>query len=365
MVDYRSRWQSRRQRKTRLRWSIAAGVVVFVAAVVLLFSARGRRAPLWSYRPLIAGVPHFTVSDGKLFAAWSGGLVQALVAANGSDAGLLDYRRPFAFGAPPAVAADMLVVGSDDCQIHAVCTETGNPLWKYETRGPVRATPVIDQGQALVGSADGHLYCLDLPSGVVVWKTECGGAINAAAAVAGQVVVVGTVEGRLVGVDRGSGERLWTLPVGAAVLGPALAIDHNTVTVGCDDGNQYIVNVNRYQSSRAVAVGGLLRLPPVVAGDRLYIAGDTGTVVAATVTGGELLWQRELGQTVTAGLAADDKYVYVGTLSGQIFAVRRENGKVRRRWQVGSPVIGSLVIADELLIAGLGDGRVIALSLPR
>ena len=114
-----------------------------------------------------------------------------------------------------------------------------------------------------------------------------------------------------------------------------------------------------------MVVGGLLRLPPVVAGDRLYIAGDTGTVAAATVTGGELLWQRELGQTVTAGLAADGKYLYVGTLSGQIFALRRDNGKVRRRWQVGPPVIGSLVTAGDLLIAGLGDGRVIALSLPR
>ncbi len=365
MVDYRSRWQSRRRRRTHLRRSIAIGVALIAAGIVLLLRGCGRPATVWTYRPLSEGVPHFVLSDGKLFAAWSSGEVRALEVTTGKDAGLVGYRRPFAFAGCPAVAGGILVVGCDDCQVHAVSAETGQPLWRYETRGPVQAQPVIDQDQVLVGSDDGYLYCLDLLSGVLLWKTDCGGGIGGAAAVAGKVVVVGTVQRRLVGVDRGSGQRLWTLPTAAAVLGPARAIDDNTVTVGCDDGKQYIVPVTNHQSASAVDIGGLLRLPPLVDGDRLYVASHSGKVVAAALGGGELLWQRELGQTVSAGLAADDRYLYVGTLSGQVFALHCATGKVRRRWQLDEPVNGSLVTAGDLLITGLGDGRIIALPLPK
>ena len=123
--------------------------------------------------------------------------------------------------------------------------------------------------------------------------------------------------------------------------------------------------MTNHQSASTVDIGGLLRLPPLVDGDGLYVASDSGKVAAAALSGAELLWQRELGQTITASLAADDKYIYVGTLSGQVFAMRRDSGQLRRRWQLDGPVNGSLITAGDLLIAGLGDGRIIALSRPR
>ncbi len=364
MIDYRSRWQSRRQRKARLRRAIITGAVVVIAGIAVLLSTCGRGKVVWTYRPLSEGVPRFTISDGKLFAAWSQGLVCALDATTGAEAGLIDYQRPFGFGGAPVVDGDMLVIGSNDLQIHALSTVSGEVCWKYETRGAVQAQPVIDRQQVIVGSGDGYLYCLELASGVVVWRTDCGGAIGAAAAVAGDVVVVGTVKGRLVGVDRGSGRRLWTLPTAAAVLGPALALDEQIVTAGCDDGRQYIVKVNDYESGAKVELEGLLRLSPVADRQRLYLTDSNGKVVAVALPGRGLLWERNLGQVLTAGLAADGKYLYVGTLAGQIFALRRASGKVRCRWKVGQPVTGSLATSGGLLMAGLGDGRIIALPVP-
>ena len=107
--------------------------------------------------------------------------------------------------------------------------------------------------------------------------------------------------------------------------------------------------------------------------ERLYAAGSNGQMAAIRLADWQLTWRRDLGQTVTAGLAADTRYVYAATSDGQVLAVRADNGRVARRWRLGAPVTGSLVVAarrvpagtQSLVIAGLGDGRIIALAAPK
>ncbi len=364
MIDYRSRWQRRRRRKTNVRRAIIAGVIVLVAAIFLVVALLGRQPVAWRYRPLSEGVPYFNIDAGKLFVAWSSGAVRTLQLTTGKEAGLVEYDLPFAFSAAPAISSDLLVVGSEDFKIRAFSMDTGEVCWQYQTSGPVQAQPLIDHEQVLVGSGDGYLYCLDLPTGVLIWKTNCAGGILGAAALAGGVVVVGTSKSRLVGIDRGTGSRLFMVGTEAAVMGPALAIDDHTVTVGCDDGRQYILDVHNPQDYRTIKVGGLLRLRPIIAGRRIYVASSNGMIIATDHEETKLLWERDLGVVLTAGLAADKEYVYVGALPGQIFAINRQSGAIRHRWEVQEPVVGSLVATGELVIAGLADGQIVALSVP-
>ncbi len=257
MIDYRSRWQRRRRRKTNVRRAIIAGAIVLLAVVLLIVALLRRESVAWRYQPLSRGVPYFTTDTGKLFVAWSSGMVRTLQLTTGREAGLVEYDRPFAFWAAPVVSFDLLVVGSDDFKIHTLSVKTGKLRWKYQTGGRVQARPVVDREQVLIGSSDGYLYCLDLPTGILIWKTNCAGGIAGAAALADDVVVVGTTTGRLVGIDRGTGRRLFMVGTEAAVMGPALAIDDHTVTVGCDDGRQYVLNVRQPEECRTIEVGGL------------------------------------------------------------------------------------------------------------
>jgi len=364
MIDYRSRWQRRRRRKTNVRWAIVGGVAVLAAVFFLVIALLGRQPVVWRYRPLSRAVPYFTADAGKLFVAWSSGEVRTLQLTTGKEAGLVEYNRPFAFSAAPAISSDLLVVGSEDFKIQALSVETGKLRWKYQTEGPVLARPVVDHEQVLVGSSDGYLYCLDLPTGILIWKTNCVGGIAGAAALVGDVVVVGTTEGHLVGIDLGTGSRLFMVGTEAAVMGPALAIDDHTVTVGCDDGRQYFLDLRQPQHHRTVQVGGLLRLQPVADNERLYLASSSGMIVATDRQGTRQLWQRELDAVLTAGLAADEEYVYAGTTTGQIFAISRQSGKIHRRWELTQPVVGSLIATGKLVIAGLADGQIVALPVP-
>jgi len=364
MIDYRSRWQRQRRRKTNIRRAIAGGVLALSIAVVLVVMLTGRRPTAWSRQPITGGIPRFTMADGKLFVAWSNGLIRVLQPMTGHQTGLIEYELPFAFFSAPTVQSGILVIGGHDFKVRAISAETGHVCWKYETDGPVQARPVIDHEQVLVGSSDGHLYCLDLPTGALIWKADCAGGVATSVALAGEIVVAGTVECRLVGISRGSGQRLFMVGTEAAVLGPLVAIDEHTVTAGCDDGRQYILDVRRPEQVSSIEVGGLLRLRPIVGEGTLYIASSSGRLLAANRETGQPLWQKELDETLTSGLASSEHYLCVGTAGGQIFAVERRTGRIRRRWQFDQPVIGSLAVGNGLLVAGLADGSVVAVSLP-
>ncbi len=78
----------------------------------------------------------------------------------------------------------------------------------------------------------------------------------------------------------------------------------------------------------------------------------------------EQLWEQKLNETLTVGLAADDRYLYVGTAAGYVFAISQQTGNIRRRWELSQPVVGSLLATDDLLVAGLADGQIVALPVP-
>ncbi|MCA9248260.1 MAG: PQQ-binding-like beta-propeller repeat protein, partial [Planctomycetales bacterium] len=50
--------------------------------------------------------------------------------------------------------------------------QTGQPLWKFDTNGPVRLAPHIEAGRVYFGADDGCVYCLDADTGDLRWRFE-------------------------------------------------------------------------------------------------------------------------------------------------------------------------------------------------
>jgi len=63
-----------------------------------------------------------------------------------------------------------LYCGSDDFNLYALNSETGELIWKYKTDGPIMAAPVYAKGMVLFGSWDCFLYALDAETGDLVWR---------------------------------------------------------------------------------------------------------------------------------------------------------------------------------------------------
>jgi len=80
---------------------------------------------------------------------------------------------------------------------------------KYETGDKVYSSPAVANNIIYVGSKDGHLYALDAGTGEVKWDYETRERIISSPAVANEIVYVGSDDHYIYALDAGTGEEKW------------------------------------------------------------------------------------------------------------------------------------------------------------
>ena len=101
------------------------------------------------------------------------------------------------FFSSPAVGKDQVIIGSRDYFLHCVDRETGQKIWKFQTRDEVDSSPVIVNDKVVFGSADGRLYMLNLEDGKEIWSYEIGAPIMGCPAVLNGMIIIGAKDGRV------------------------------------------------------------------------------------------------------------------------------------------------------------------------
>ena len=153
------------------------------------------------------------------------------------------------------------------------------------------------------------------------------------------MVVVRTGDGKFTGLDARTGERRW---VYAHVM-PALSLrgnaspllTHNLVIAGLETGKLLVLSLDRglpITEKTIAAPRGRTEIErlididaePKILGDTLYLVAYRGSVAAIDMHGGNLLWNRELSSY--AGLAVDERQVYVSDETDAVLALDRRNG---------------------------------------
>lgn len=95
---------------------------------------------------------------------------------------------------------------------------------------------------------------------------------------------------------------------------------------------------------------------PAVVGDAIFVASQDGTI--RRLEGGKTLWKISTGHALSAGVAANDRLVVVGTPKGDVMAYAAADGKALWQTKVTSEVLASPVIGDEGIAVRSGDNRV-------
>ena len=125
---------------------------------------------------------------------------QVLCAGLESSEILWGYEHPerhFPFYASAAVTADIVVIGGRDKMVHALNSQTGQPLWTYLAKSRVDSSPVIVDERIFFGTIGGELVALNLNSGEKVWEFVIGAAIIASPSVVDGKLVIGADDGRI------------------------------------------------------------------------------------------------------------------------------------------------------------------------
>ena len=377
-MDYRRRWQQMRMRRSRLRALLAGAALLVVAGGFAVAYLTGRQEALWTYVPPESGPVRFSLSaDARtLVAVWESGRLQALDTATGQSLPL-SFVNPFPLLSPPLVLADRVIFGADDGTVRCLELSGGRQLWAFRAWGAVRTAPQLTPDRVVVvGSDDGRVYGLQPDTGAWLWSVDCGGRVGSDPAPVGPGrLVVGTVDDGIVGVQYGrqpaapGGTPGWWAAVAwrqrttTPVLGPVEADPvAGWALAGTDGGHAYLLQADTGRLLSEVEFPGLLRSRPVMSADRVLV-GDSSGLVVAWRPGGEFRWQRRVG-SLTAGLAATDSVVYLGTARGRLLALRLADGRRLWRTRLPAPASGGLEVTPDLVVVGLADGRLVAYRRP-
>jgi outer membrane protein assembly factor BamB len=100
---------------------------------------------------------------------------------------------------------------------------------------------------------------------------------------------------------------------------------------------------------------------PAVAGDGVYAAAADGQLARFDAASGKQLWRVETGRKLSGGVGAGANLVLVGTVKGEVLAYDG-SGKALWKAQLSSEVLSVPQVAEGLVVARTGDGRIFGLD---
>ena len=101
---------------------------------------------------------------------------------------------------------------------------------------------------------------------------------------------------------------------------------------------------------------------PVAIGNVVYATGAAGQITGFDAASGKQTTRIEAGQRVSGGVGAGGGLVLVGTPKGEMLAFDRD-GKQQWKAQLSGEVLAPPKVADGVVVARTGDGRIFALDV--
>jgi outer membrane protein assembly factor BamB len=267
--------------------------------VVALDAATG--AEIWRVKPAgpLRGAP--TVAFNTVYVMTQDNQIHALSASDGS----LLWQETAATGqsgvfgvAAPAAGQGTVIAGYSQGEVVAYRYENGRNLWsdalartsistQVGTLTDVDADPIIDDGRVYALGQGGRMAAYELVTGQRIWELSLAGISTPA--IAGEWLFTLTDDSRLLAIARSTGRARWVTQLARwrnprketgpiFWTGPVLA--SNRLWVASSEGEVQSVDVMTGQAAPFTELRASVSLPPVVAGNTLYILDDSGRITA-------------------------------------------------------------------------------------
>ncbi len=200
--------------------------------------------------------------------------------------------------ASPAVSGSMVVAPYSSGEIFGLLAENGRPLWSESLAAisrtdpladiaQIRGAPVIDRDMVFAVSHSGRMIAIDLRRGLRVWERKIGGVEMPW--VGGDFIFVLSNDAQLVSLTRRDGRIRWVRPLDrfedpedqedpVQWAGPVLAGDR--LIIAGSHGKALSVSPYTGEIIGAIDLPGAVSIAPVVAANALYIVTDSGSLVA-------------------------------------------------------------------------------------
>jgi outer membrane protein assembly factor BamB len=282
-------------------------------------------------------------ADGKVYATNGVGDVVALDAKTGSE--LWRVRPSGPLRGSPTIAFNAVYVMTQDNQIHALNINDGSPIWQDVAAAAASnvfgvAAPAAGQGTVIAGYSSGELVAYRYENGRNLWSdalartsisTEVGTLtdIDADPIIEdGRVYALGQ-GGRMAAYELVTGQRIWELNL-AGISTPAVAgewiftltDDARLLAIARSTGKvRWITQLDEWRNPKK-KTGPIFWTGPVLANNRLWIASSEGEVLSADVTDGSTAPFTDLKESVSLPPIVAGNTLYILDDSGRITAWR-------------------------------------------
>lgn len=268
------------------------------------------------------------VGDGRVFTVAPNGMVKAFAIDNGAVIWtsnieqIADDALP-GIGGGMAVTADGLAVHAGGRRLAMLNPADGTTLWSLDLDIPLRGGPTpLGDDRLAVTDLDGNMIVFTTAGGEQLWEhygiaadTVLFGAPSPAHA-NDEIVLAGS-GGEVSYFDALEGELLWTDSV--AALLPRTPIQ----------------NI------------GDVRAHPVHDGGLIFVIGQSGRIVAFNARSGLPVWERAIGGLEMPWVSG--KSLFVVSLDGRLFALRRDDGAVRWVTELEGALPAGVVVSEDSL----------------
>lgn len=273
-----------------------------------------------------------------------------------------------------AVEEDMVFFGGTDGILYALNATDGRVAWAFPTKGALRSSPVVSGGIVFIGSNDNSVYALDARTGEPVWaggfRTKDD--VIASPAVAPGMVIFASMDANIYAANVGSGRLRWNYQLPVSPVRSAPVISGNLVYVGAGR-SIYALSTKNGQTRYKIDLPSDVAAPPAVAGNDLYVICRNHKLYAfvAGMAGFKAKWEEgaDVEQPVVIPPTVAGDMIFVAGNRGLISTFSTDDGQLLWRYTAAPSIVGNsnkpaaftsvaapLVVADGALFVLTDDG---------
>jgi outer membrane protein assembly factor BamB len=199
------------------------------------------------------------------------------------------------------------------------------------------SVPIADDGKIYYGlrgkdDNEGYLYCLDEKDGSTIWRFQTSGPVRTSPVIAVDKILFGADNGTLYCLDKNTGEKLWTFRTLDKIRSsPAIYNDH--IFFGSNDTYMYCVDIDSGKQLWKFKSGDIINTTPGAAENRLFFSSNDGNVYCLDVENGDLIWKYSNDDLIFTSPVICGKKLLIG-LDNRIYCLDSEKGYLIREYKL-------------------------------
>ena len=240
----------------------------------------------------------------------------------------------------PVFYNDAIYAASSGGELTRFDPVTGNVVWGIDTQHRLSGGVGGNEEMLLVGTFKGKVLAYD-DKGNLLWESQVTSEILSPPQVENGVVVVRTGESRIFGLDATNGKRKWVYQGSTPSLTvrsfAGVLLKGGGVFAGFAGGKLVAITLSNGKVGWEVAVSkprGVTELERITDITSLPVADERqicavayrGRVTCFEISSGTQIWTRDISSS--AGLAMDNRNVYVSEDNGSVVAYDKDHGTV-------------------------------------